>query len=210
MYGTRLVRDVSPAISSNLVPELVFLGLIVLIIVRRTYRQIQGARYSVGRLIVFGGFTALIFVVLAFGTLYAAIATWGSPASGLLALYVAFPAVAAVIAAPHVQRVVRFEHRDDGNWYYRLSWHVPVLYLVLFVVRIGAEIAIFGLSGVLVSFPPPAPPSVAALAILVGVDLLFGLSLGLLVGRGVGVYRAHRALPSTAPPSPPSPPLASG
>jgi hypothetical protein len=32
------------------------------------------------------------------------------------------------------------------------------------------------------------------LAILIGVDLLFGLTLGLLVGRGVGVYRAYERL----------------
>lgn len=180
----------------------------VLIIARRTYAQIQGAPYSVGRLFGFAGFYVLLFAVLAFGTLYAAVATWGSLAYGLLAGYVAVPIIAATLAAPYVRRIVRFEQRGNGNWYYRLSWHVPVLYLTLFVVRIGAEIAVFGLSALLITFPPPTPPSVAALAILIGVDLLFAFSLGLLIGRGVGIYRAHRDLPVAEAPIPePSPPL---
>lgn len=197
----------SAPVSSNLTPALVLLVVIVLIIVRRTYRQIQGTPYSTGRLFGFGGFTALLFVLLAFGTIYAAVATWGSVAYGLLVAYVAVPAAAAVVAAPYVQRVVRFEHRENGQWYYRLSWHIPVLYLALFVVRIVAEVAIFGLSAVL-AYPPPTPSSVAVLAVLIGVDLLFGVSFGLLVGRGIGVYRAHRALPPSAPAPSAPPPLA--
>jgi hypothetical protein len=202
-----LVRGVSAPVSPNLAPAVIVLVLIVLIIVRRTYGQIQGTPYSTGRLFGFGGFTALLFVLLAFGTIYAAVAFWGSVAYGLVAAYVAVPALAAAVAAPYVQRVVRFEPREDGSWYYRLSWHIPVLYLTLFVVRIVAEVAIFGLSAVL-AYPPPTPPSAATLAVLIGVDLLFGVSFGLLVGRGIGVYRAHRALPSSAPASSPSPPLA--
>ena len=194
--------------SSDLIPAFVVLAIFVLLIVRQTYRQLTGAPYSTGRLFLFAGFYVLLFVVLAFGTLYAAVATWGTPAYGLLAAYAAVPAVAAIFAEPYVRRIVRFERRDDGPWYYRLSWHVPVLYLALFIARIVAEIGVFGPSGVLITFPPPTPPSVLGLEILIGVDLLFGLSLGLLVGRGIGVYRAHRDLPTVeATVSTPSPPL---
>jgi hypothetical protein len=194
---------------SSLTPAIIVLLLFVLIVVRRTYAQLRGARFSVGRLFAFAGLYVLLFAFLAFGTLYAAVGTWGSDAYLLLALYVAVPVAAAYVAAPYIRRVVHFERQADGGWTYRLSWHVPVLYLVLFLVRIAAEIAIFGLSGVLVSYPPPAPPSVMALEILVGVDLLFGLSLGLLVGRGLGVYRGYRDLPGSASGPPASPPLAS-
>lgn len=193
-------------------PLVLLLLIIVLVLVRRTYYQLQGARFSAARLFGFAAFYVLLFVVLAFSTLYAAVATWGSSAYALLALYVGVPTAAGVFAAPYIERVVRFERRGDGQWYYRLSWHVPVLYLVLFLGRIVAEIAVFGLSAVLVSYPPPAPPSVPALEVLIAVDLLFGLSLGLMIGRGVGVYRAYRRLPASeaAPPVPPSPPLPSG
>jgi hypothetical protein len=202
----------SSTLPPSLGPALVFLVLIVLIIVRRTVLMIQGAQYSAPRLFAFAGIYILLFAALAFGTLYAAAATWGASAYALVALYVAIPVAAATIAAPYVARIVRFEQRGNGVWYYRLSWHVPVLYLVLFIARIVAEIVIFGLNEILVSFPPPTPSTVTALVVLIVVDLLFGVSLGLLIGRGLGVLRAHRDLLARAgvPPPPPSPPLPSG
>jgi len=197
---------------SSVTPEVVLLVLLIAIIARRTVLQIQGARFSLGRLFVFAGFYVLLFVALAFVTLYAAVVAWGPNAYVLIAPYVAIPAVAAYLAAPYIRRIVRFELRANGEWYYRLSWHIPVLYLALFTARLVAEIAVFGLAGVEFTLPPPAPPSVGALEILVGVDLLFAVSLGLLVGRGIGVVLAHRDLPKEAPYSapPPSPPLPSG
>ena len=196
--------------SSALEGFVVFLAIIVLALARRTVRQLYGTRYSIGRLFGFAGFYVLLFALLAFGTLYAAVGAWGSSADGLIALYVAVPVASAFLAAPYVRRVVRFEQRPDGYWYYRLSWHVPVIYLVLFVARIAAEFAIFGPSTAFASYPPPVPPTTLGLAILVGVDLLFGVSLGLLIGRGIGVYRAHRDIPATEVAQQPSPPLPSG
>lgn len=197
---------------SSLTPEIVLLVVFIAIIARRTILQVQGARYSVGRLFVFAAFYVLLFGALAFATLYAAVVLWGSNAYLLLAPYVTAPALGGYYAAPYVRRIVRFERRENGEWYYRLSWHIPVLYLALFTARIVAEIAVFGLAGVVITIPPPPPPSVAALVVLIGVDLLFGLSLGLLLGRGVGVVLAHRDLPAEAksPGPPPSPPLPSG
>ena len=200
-----------PSIGS-LEPAIIVLVILVLILVRRTYRQIQGAPFSAGRLFGFAAVYVLLFGVLAAGTLFAAMDSWGSAAYGLLVPYGAIPIGAAVFAAPYVQRIVRFEHREDGQWYYRLSWHIPVLYLVLFLTRVAAEIVAFGPSTLIVSFPPPVPPSLVMLYVLIAVDLLFGVSLGLLLGRGIGVYRAHREVlagEETSRTSPP-PPLPSG
>jgi len=197
---------------SSVTPEIVILVFLIAIIARRTVLQLQGARFSVGRLFVFAGIYVLLFVAFAVTTLFAAVVAWGTTAFLLVVPYAGVPAVAAFLAAPYVRRIVRFERRGDGEWYYRLSWHIPILYLVLFTARIVAEVAVFGLAGVEFTIPPPAPPSVGALEILVGVDLMFAVSLGLLVGRGVGVVLAHRDLPKdAAPPTPPpSPPLPSG
>ncbi len=83
-----------------------------------------------------------------------------------------------------------------------------MLYLVLFVLRFALELAIFGFSVVTSFFLPTSIP-VGLLLVLVGVDLLFGFSTGLLIGRTVGVYRGHAdfvkaasvtPLPSTPPP----------
>jgi hypothetical protein len=201
---------VTAPISSTETTALVVLVLLVLVLGRRTVRQLSGTRYSASRLYGFAGLYVLLFGVLAFATLYAAVATWGWAAYGLIPVYVAVPVVAAVLAAPHVRKVVRFERRDGGELYYRLSWQVPVLYLALFLTRIVAEVAVFGLAGVGASYPPPAPPSASGLVILVVVDLLFGVSLGLLIGRGVGVYQARQELPPATESPASSPPLPSG
>jgi len=195
---------------SNLTPELVILALLILFLARRTVRQIQGARFSIGRMVAFAAFYVLLFVALASATLYAAVVTWGANAYLLLAPYIAIPALGAYYAAPYIRRIVRFERPADGTWYYRLSWHLPVLYLALFIARLIAEVAVFGLAGLIISFPPPPPPSVVALEVLIGVDLLFALSLGLMLGRSLGVVLAHRALPAEPTGPPPSPPLPSG
>ena len=200
----------APSVSSFLTPELLVVLLLVLIVVRRTVRQVQGAPFSVTRLVVFAAVYVLLFVALASATLLASVATWGTDADALLLPYGAVPVLAAFFAAPYVERVVQFERREDGQWYYRLSWHIPVLFLALFLTRVVAELAVFGPSGAVPSFPPPPPPSTAALYVLIAVDLLFGLSLGLMTGRGLGVVRAHRALPADPAAPPPSPPLPSG
>jgi hypothetical protein len=204
---------VSPAPPpSALAPAIIVLVLFIVMVARRAYRQVQGVPFSAGRQFAFAVVYVLLFVYLAFGTLYAAALVWGVDSYGLVALYVIVPAIAAGLVAPYVQRIVRFERREGGQWYYRLSWHVPALYLALFLVRITGEIVVFGPSAILITFPPPAPPSTAALVVLVVVDLLFGFSLGLLVGRGIGVYRAHRNLPADGmrPQAPPGPPLPGG
>ena len=195
---------VSAAPPPSFVPGVVVLLLIVLLIVRRTVRQVSGDRVSFSRLFGFAALYVLLFVALAGGTLYAAVGAWGPDAYGLVAGYVVVPVVAGSLAVPYVERIVRLEERSDGRWYYRLSWHVPVLYLVLFLVRVGAEVAIFGAAGTPFAYPPPAPPSVGALEVLVGVDLLFGASLGLLLGRGIGIYRARRAHRARAESGPPA------
>jgi hypothetical protein len=195
--------------ASSLEPVVIVVLVLVLVLVRRTYAQLRGTSYSPGRLFAFAGIYIAIFVLFAYGTLAAAAATWGPEAYALLVAYVAVPSMAAYFAAPYVERIVQFEHRPVGGWYYRLPWLVPILYLVLFVARFGVELAVYGAAG-FTSFPPPLPPSTAALYVLTGVDLLFGACLGLLVGRGIGVYRAHQHLPSSPSDVQGSPPLSSG
>jgi hypothetical protein len=181
--------------NSSAVPTaIVFLAIIVFILARRTYAMIQGARYSATRIFVIAGFYLVLFAVLAFTTLYAAVGTWGPDAIALLAAYLAVPVLAAWLSAPYIRRIVRFEERAPGVWYYRLPWHVPVLTLGLFVVRYLIEILVFGIAFV-TSYVLPTSLPPAVLVLLVAVDLLFGTSLGLMAGRGIGVHRAYGELP---------------
>ncbi len=185
---------------SDLTPVLIVLGILVVVLARRTYAMVTGTRYSIGRLFGFTAFYVFLFGVLAFSTLYGAVASWGLDAIWLVLPYVV--AGALVVAEPYVRRIVRFERRDHGSWYYRLPLLVPVLYLGLFVLRFGAEILLFGVSAA-TSFLLPTSLPTGLLVTLVAIDLLFGVSVGLLLGRAIGVYRAFgklSAVPENTPP----------
>jgi len=193
--------------ASPLTLELAFLVVLALVLARRTYAVITGALFSVPRLTLFAGLYVLLFVALAYGTVFSALAYWGPIAYLLVVAYVAVPVVSAYLATLHVERVVRFEQRGGNQWYYTLSWPSAVAYLVLFLVRIVAEFAVYGPAAFTLTFPPPPTPSQGALVILLVVDLLFGVSMGLNVGRSIGVSRAYQRLPkSPAPPIAPSSP----
>ena len=186
----------------------IFLVILVLILVRRTLGLVRGTRYSLPRLITFAGLYALLFGALGALTIYAAVGTWG-PIGGTLSVpYAAVVLGAALLAAPYVQRIVRFERREGGAWYYRLPGIVPVLTLGLFLLRFVAEIAVFGIQAVSSPVLPSTLPE-NVLGVLVGIDLLFGVSVGLLLARAIGVSRAFRALPP-APEATTAPPLPSG
>lgn len=182
------------------------LAIVVVVLVLRTLRIARGARtrYSPGRLFGFTAFYAFFFGLLGASTVATAFVTLGTPALALLAPYVAVPVVAAVVAAPYVRRIVRFDRRPGGVTHYRLPAVVPTLSLALFVVRLVVGLALLG-GPVTATFPPPAVGA-DVLVVLVAIDLLFGVSVGLLAGRAGGVRAAYRALP---PPSAAEGPLPS-
>jgi hypothetical protein len=191
----------------NLGPAVLFLAIIVLFMVRRTIRLVQGTPYSAGRQFALAGFYLLLFVALAGGTIWVAASTWGTTGLLLVAPYAAAVIGAAFVAAPYVRRIVRFEQRAPGVWYYRLPWIVPALYVILFVVRLVLEVVLFG-PGSLASFSLPTSVPTATLLVLIAVDLLYGASTGILLGRSFGVYYAHRDLERTGGTG--APPLPSG
>ncbi len=192
--------------ASDATTAYVVVALIVLVLVRRTFLMVQGARYSAPRIAAFSAFYLILYGALAGSTIAAAVGVWGDSALALVAAYAAVLVVATWVALPYVRRIVHFEERGPGVWYYRLPLLIPVLYLVLFVLRFAVEIVVFG-PAVITNFVLPAVPG-TTLLLVVGVDLLYSVSTGLLVARGVGVYQAHRALTARTP-TPPAPPLPS-
>ena len=171
---------------------------ILFVLGRRTYAMIRGAVYSPGRLAGFGGFAILVYALFAASTLFDATSLWGAVALVLLVPYALVVAGAALFTAPHVRRTVHFERRDDGLTYYRIPWLVPVLYLALFAARFGLELFLIGNAGFFSPGPAAALPPLTVVT-LFGFDLLYGVSLGLLLGRSIGVVRAHREFAAAQP-----------
>jgi hypothetical protein len=179
---------------------LILLVIIVLIFVRRALLIVRGSVVNPARLFAFAGFYTVLFaLVVAFGTV-----------EPPLILYVGLPAllvVSAFFATRHVKGHVVLEQRPpDPRWYYKLHPWILVVYVVLFVARIGISIAVLGPSAAFTYGAPVSglPPLSAALLDIV--DVLFAASTGLLLGRTVGVYLAYREKVATAPTPPPSAP----
>jgi hypothetical protein len=175
-------------------PAIVVLAIIVLLLVRRTLALARGTPYGPVRVFLYGGFSMILFVVFGFSTIDAAVGTWGPVALALVAAYAAIVGLAALLAAPRVRALARFERRADGILYYRLPIVIPALTIVLFLVRAAIEALVFGLAA-FTTFALPTSLPVGSLYLLIAVDLVFGVSIGLLFGRGIGVRSAHRALP---------------
>jgi len=87
---------------------------------------------------------------------------------------------------------------------------VPVLYLVLFTLRLAIEVVLFGFSAILAPTLPTSLPT-GVLVVVIGFDLLYAVSVGLLFGRAVGVRQAyeersgHRSVPTAPAPGEPLP-----
>ncbi|HTW55996.1 MAG TPA: hypothetical protein VMG36_06080 [Thermoplasmata archaeon] len=188
---------------------LLVIVLLVLFMARRTYRLSQGTPYSSVRIFGYGAYSTVLFAVLAATTIYVAVGAWGTIAFGLVAVYAAVGIAVGAVVIPRVRRVVQFEPHPDGRLYYRLPVIIPALSLVLFVVRVGVEIGLFGLASI-ATFSLPTSVSPGALYLLIGADLLFVGSVGLLYGRALGVragyaeFVAHRT-PAGAPSATPPP-----
>jgi hypothetical protein len=157
---------------------------------RRTFALTRGTPYSSVRIFGYGAYSTVLFAVLAATTIYVAAGSWGPIAYGLVAAYAAVGLAVGGLVIPRVQRLVRFEPHPDGRLYYRLPVIIPALSLVLFVVRIGIEIALFGLASI-ENFSLPTSVGAGALYLLIGADLLFGGSVGLLYGRAFGIRAGH-------------------
>jgi hypothetical protein len=196
--------------SSSLEPALIVLGLLVLLMARRTYLMVRGAPVRPGRLAVFAAFYVGLFVLTLAAT------SVGTPWY-LYALDGAILLAASGLATGYVRDHVHLERRPPAQeWYYRLHPWVPLSYMVLFVSRIAIALWVLGPSAIGFAVAPAVSLPPGAALLLDVVDALFGLSTGILVGRSVGVYLAYesavarerastgRPLATGVPPPPPS------
>jgi UDP-N-acetylmuramyl pentapeptide phosphotransferase/UDP-N-acetylglucosamine-1-phosphate transferase len=168
----------------TLATELVFVGAIVLLLLRRAYSMVVGAPVSIPRLVAI----TVVYVVLFAAVVFASIPTppWYSALLDLAVLV-----ATSVLAIGVVEDRVEVERRPDGKWIYRLPMAVPVAYVVLFVLRLSVNLFVIGEDPFV--YPPPTivlTPVTTALVVVV--DALFSFSAGLIVARTVAVYRVYQ------------------
>jgi hypothetical protein len=172
--------------------------LLVIWIGVRSYRSYQGRRYS-PQVLVFPVLIVFLFFLTEYDTITAV--PWSYPV--WLLAGVAILIVSALATLPIAPRLVRVTQRDNGQWYYQFGIELIAFYLALWVVRLGLAIY-FDPASLEITTTTSAPLSATASEVLVLIQLLFAISSGLVVGRGIGTYRlaekAQRA--SSTGPSP--------
>ena len=183
---------------SALPATVLLVALVVFVFVRRILASLRGTRLSEGRLFGYAALVGAIFVLTTFAGI--TILPWYS-----FVLDAAVAAGLAVVSYLHVQPRVVIERVGPDRWIYRLGPLIPILYLVLFVIRLGLDLVVlniqpFGTSALPASLTP------TTIAVFLIVDVLFAASTGLSIGRSVGVYREWQRL--RASPDPPTSPSA--
>lgn len=157
--------------------------LIVLIVGRRVVGMVQGTVLSVPRLFGFAAVFVALWGIVIFGSIPTP--PWYSLLDDVVAVV-----ATALIATPLVERRVVLEHRPNGDWVYKLPVVVPALYLGLFVIRVVVELFVVGTTPFGGASTVTLSPTQSG--ILQVVDVLFSISVGLLVARSWAVYRRFR------------------
>ena len=161
--------------------------LIALFIARRSYNMTVGVAFSTAR---FAATLVLIFLVWALNEAESLLLIpWALPS--LVALDTGILVASGLLLAGVAQRMTTVTQAPSGRWMIRVHFGLATGFLVLFVVRLVIAVALFPSSlefGSVAGYPPESQQLVLAV-----IDALFSLSVGLLVARTLGAFRAKRA-----------------
>ena len=184
----------------------IFLGVLILLVLRRFARVIRGSRVSRGRTIAFAVY------YLAFAALLIAVSVLsGGVSPDYLALYVLVAVVGAYGSYVFSNNRLGFWKGADGSIYYKGAILVYVIYLVGLITRIAIDLVLIGPQAFTFS-PGAATPTLSATAIDAGIvtDVLLALGSGLLTGRNIRVMKRYDLIVAgkeQVPDTPPKVPL---
>jgi hypothetical protein len=144
---------------------------------------------------------------------------WGRVALGAGLLDLVLFAAFVVPGFQYTLRTTTFDRTPAGRWLYRGGLALPAVWLSLFLLRYGVELALLGQVYLFTPYPSTAVAIPTFAAALIAVDALFAASTGLVMGDSVGIWWAYhaekvrlaalsRALPQSPSPAPAIPPAA--
>ena len=167
----------------------IFLGVLILLVIRRFSRVIRGSKVSRGRTIAFSiyylGFAGLLIAVSVLS---------GGVSAVYLVLYALVGALGAYGSYVFSHARIGFWKTADGSIYYKGAIVVYLIYLVGLIARIAIDLVFVGPQAF--SFSGGASSTVSSTAIYAGIatDLLLSLGAGLLVGRNLRVMKRYDAI----------------
>jgi len=168
----------------------IFLGILMLLVIRRFSRVIRGSKVSKGRTIVFS-----IYYLGFAGLLIAVSVVAGGVSKVDLVLYALVGAVGAYGSYIVSDARIGFWKGADGSIYYKGAIVVYIIYIVGLFARIAIDLAFIGPQAFTFSMSG-APPTLSSTATDAGIatDALLSLGVGLLVGRNLRVMKRYTAI----------------
>ncbi len=168
----------------------IFLGVLILLVIRRFSRVIRGSKVSMGRTIVFS-----IYYLGFAGLLIAVSVVSGGISSVDLVLYALVAAMGAYGSYVFSERRIGFWKGVDGSIYYKGAIVVYLIYIVGLITRIAIDLVFIGPQAFTFSLGETST-ALSSTAIDAGIvtDLLLCLGAGLLVGRNLRVMKRYNAI----------------
>jgi hypothetical protein len=166
----------------------IFLGVMILLVLRRFSRVIRGSKVSRGRTIAFA------IYYLAFASLLIAVSIEaGGVSPDFLLLYLLVGAVGVYGSYAFSDRRIGFWKAADGSIWYKGAIIVYIIYIVGLIARITIDLVFIGPQAF--SFAPTTT-TLSSTAIDAGIvtDLLLALGSGLLTGRNIRVMKRYDAI----------------
>lgn len=168
----------------------IFLGILMLLVIRRFTRVIRGSQVSKVRTFVFS-----IYYLGFAGLLIAVSVVAGGVSTADLVLYALVGAVGAYGSYIFSDARIGFWKAADGSIYYKGAIVVYIIYIVGLFARIAIDLAFIGPQAFTFSFSG-ASPTLSSTAIDAGIatDVLLSLGVGLLIGRNLRVMKRYGAI----------------
>jgi len=180
----------------------IFLGILMLLVIRRFTRVIRGSKVSKSRTIVFS-----IYYLGFAGLLIAVSVVAGGVSAVDLVLYALVGAAGAYGSYVFSDARIGFWKAADGSIYYKGAIAVYIIYIVGLFARIAIDLVFTGPQAFTFTSAPSAT-ALSASAIDAGIitDCLLALGAGLLVGRNARVMKRYASIlqgKETLPDTPP-------
>ncbi|HUI00461.1 MAG TPA: hypothetical protein VLX56_02385 [Nitrososphaerales archaeon] len=179
----------SSSSSANYSSVYLFLGILLLLVIRRFSRVIRGTKVSTSRTIIFAAY------YLAFAALLIAVSVVsGGVSPEYLALYAVVGAVGVYGSYAFSDRRIGFWKDADGSIWYKGAVVVYVIYIVGLMARIAIDLAFIGPQ--IFTFAPTPSSSLTPTAVDAGMvtDLLLAFGSGLLTGRNLRVMKRYNRI----------------
>jgi hypothetical protein len=179
-----------------------FLGVLLLVVVRRLSLVLKGSKVSKVRTVIFSGYYVVLAVFFALGSF-----TIGGASPAYALLYLALGVAGGYGSYLFSNGRIGFWKGADGSIYYKGAVIIYVIYLVGLVTRIAIDLAYIGPQAFTFTMPSSAT-QLSATAIDAGIftDCLLIFGAGLLVGRNARVMKRFSSIlhgKETVPDAPP-------